>query len=507
MQKFIEAHKDNIHGSISCVDRIIFKGYSFLSWAENMEKYLSHNGVLLKDFKNFALRLSGTIKSHGLETALQSGRPYLKPCGKLDKEDKARDIAQKDNITEGLICVISAMESSPTFKMIPSKDRPKLINTSIPQLCLYYYFMDKEFGMMHIRIQTWLPFTVQIYINGHEWLARQMTKADMQYLQQDNCFVEIKDMKGAQDLADKFQRIDWISLLSSWARQVNPLPDKQFPQSYYWSLDQVEYSTDIIFKNSTVLNVLYKKLLERSILRFGPKDVLTFLGKKFDGRFTGDQINSMKVRFEGARVKHWMNKNWIKMYNKFGNVLRIETVINDPYSFRILRRGIRNGKEIFGWFPMAKGVSNLYRYAEIGLSANSHYLDALAVESDPRPAKESLRQISSPVVANGRRFGAFNPVNETSISIFKAVMNGDYAAFGFQNRNIRNALFAGERTQLERQSAKTSRLLKKLQAHGFISKVQRSRRWRVTDNGWRTMTAAVEIYERGWQQTIDKQAS
>ena len=127
----------------------------------------------------------------------------------------------------------------------------------------------------------------------------------------------------------------------------------------------------------------------------------------------------MKKRHDGARVKRWMDRNWIKMYNKFGSVLRIETVINDPYSFKILRHGIRKGERIYGWFPMAKGVSNLYRYAEVGLSANSHYLDALAIESDPRPAKESLSRLTSSAAANGRRYGAFNPVSETSINIFK----------------------------------------------------------------------------------------
>lgn len=506
MKKFIEKHNDNIHGVLSCVDRIIFKGYSSLSWSKNMEDFLTYNGMLIKDFKNYAITLSKQLREHGLNTALNSGRPYFRPEGKYNKEDRAREIAERDNITNGLVCVISAMESSPTFKMIPGENRPKLINTSIPCLCLYYYIMDRKFGMMHVRIQTWLPFTVQIYINGHEWLARKMTRHGIKYEQADNCFTWIDAPHRAQKFADEFQRIKWERILPVFAQYVNPLPDKLFPQNYYWVTAQAEYATDIMFKNPALLEVLYEKLLERSILRFGPKDVLTFFGKKFDGRFKGDQINSMKKRWPGARVKHWMKNNWIKMYNKFGSVLRVETVINDPYSFKILRYGKRKGEQVYGWFPMGKGVANLYRYAEISLSANGSYLDALSIESDLRPARESLQKLTSPIVHKGKKYPRFNPVANSDIELFKTVMGGDYVAFGFQNRDIRLKLFQKTESKKERLglSVKTGRLLKKLQVHGLIKKVPRSRRWKVTEEGWSIMSSAIEIYDIGWHQVIER---
>jgi hypothetical protein len=474
-----------------------------------MEKYLACNGMLIKDFKNYALVLSGQLREHALQTALNSNRPYFPPEGKYDKEERAQAIAARDGITTGLVCVMSALESSPTFKMVPGENRPRLINASRPCLCLYYYIMDRQFGLMHIRIQTWLPFTVQIYLNGHEWLARKMTRHGLNYEQADNCFTWIENPVRAQKFADEFQRLKWERILPVFARQVNPLPGKLFPRNYYWVIAQAEYATDVMFKDPAMLEALYEKLLERSILRFGPKDVLTFLGKKFDGRFTGDQINAMKKRWPGARVKHWMKNNWMKMYNKFGLVLRVETVINDPYSFKILRYGKRQGERVYGWFPMAKGVANLYRYAEISLAANGHYLEALSVENDPRPARESLQKLTLPVSRNGHAYGGFNPVKKEDVEIFKAVMNGDYIAFGFQNRELRARLFApakSKKTAL-RLSARTSRLLKKLQSHGLIAKIPRSRRWRVTEEGWKTMSTAVEIFERGWQQVLENKAA
>ena len=116
-----------------------------------MENYLSEKGVLLKDFKKYAISISTVIKEHALRVAQKNERPYIKSGKKFNKEKRAKEISQKDNITQGLVCVISAMESSPTFKMIPREKRPKLINASIPQLCVYYYYMDKVFGLMHIN--------------------------------------------------------------------------------------------------------------------------------------------------------------------------------------------------------------------------------------------------------------------------------------------------------------------------------------------------------------------
>ena len=509
MKKFIDKHADNIHGVLNCFDRIIFKGYSPFSWAKNMEEHMTYNGMLIKDFKKYATGLSEEVRKHGLETAQAHGRPYFRPEGKYDKEERARKIAMRDRITEGLVCVMSAMESSPTFKMVPGKGRPKLINASIPQLCLYYYVMHRKFGLMHIRIQTYLPFTVQVYVNGHDYLARKMVEKGIEYEQQDNCFPWINDLERAQELSDGFQKLDWPKILSKLAEEVNPLQEKLFPQNYYWVVDQAEYATDVMFKNSALLEWLYKRLLKCAILRFGPRDILTFLGKKYSGCFKGDQINSMKERWFGTRVKHWMKNNWMKMYNKFGSVLRVETVINHSYDFKVLRYGKRDGEMTYGWFPMSKGVCNLYRYAEISQSANGHYLDALSVESDPRPARESMKELSSPVIRKGRRYGEFNPAKEADVEVFKSVMDGNFVAFGFQNRDIRERLYGKSPSKKEtaKRSARTSRLLKKLQAHGFVAKIQRSRRWRVTEKGWATMSASVEIYEEGWMQVLEKQAA
>ena len=170
---------------------------------------------------------------------------------------------------------------------------------------------------------------------------------------------------------------------------------------------------------------------------------------------------------------------------------------------------MRRGEKFYGWYPLAKGVSNLYRYGEIQLAANGNYLNALAVEPDSRPARESLSALTNPVARKGHRYGGFNPMKESDINLFKAVMDGSFIAFGFENRNIRAKLFgvAESKKDAARLSAKTGRLLKKLHARELIAKVPRTRRWRVGVKGWPVLAAATRIFDVGWPQLFDDKAA
>ena len=258
---------------------------------------------------------------------------------------------------------------------------------------------------------------------------------------------------------------------------------------YYWVVDQAEFATDIMFSNRAVLKPLYQELLKHATLCFSAEDVLVFLGRKLHGRFEGEVLNDYKKRWPGARVKHRMKENGIKMYDKHGSVLRIETVINRPYEFKVRRRGIRKGQEVTGWFPMAKGVANLYRYAEVSLAANRRYLDALAAVDDPAKAQQCINNLGLRIRRNGRSYRGFNPIAKLDLQLFSSVLRGEYSIMGFRNKDIRHGLFPQTKDPklLRRQSSRVSRLLKLLHVHKLIAKIPRSRRWRVTHIGYAIM--------------------
>jgi hypothetical protein len=186
----------------------------------------------------------------------------------------------------------------------------------------------------------------------------------------DNAFWWLADPQRAQRFADRFTDLNWPRILHVFARRACPLlKDFLATMEYYWVVDQAEYATDVLFKDRASLKGLYEKLLRHATLCFSAEDVLTFLGRKLHGCFLGEVLNDCKRRWPGARVKHRMKENWIKMYDKHGLVLRIETVINHPHEFKVRRRGRRNGQEVMGWYPMTKGVGYFYRQAAEALPA------------------------------------------------------------------------------------------------------------------------------------------
>ena len=166
---------------------------------------------------------------------------------------------------------------------------------------------------MHVRLQTWFPYTVQVYVNGHEWSARQMLHQKLGFVQHDNAFTELDKPVVAQRLADRFPKLPWVKILNRWVRRVNPLLGRSWlgKADYYWVIDQAEYSTDVLFQSRAKLAELYPRLLQHALLCFSAQDILTFLGRRLHPRFDGEVLTDCKMdRLPGARIKHRMKNNW-----------------------------------------------------------------------------------------------------------------------------------------------------------------------------------------------------
>ena len=499
MHPFLSKHADKITAVLSCFDRVILRGYLPFSHAGALDGFLHKHGILLKDFKTFAPQQAERLKEHARHFAQDAGRPFQHLAKRTRKEELARDLARRDGLTEGLICVLTTLETCRTFRLAYGLGRLRLKADYRRCTVVYYYFLHPDFGLIHLKLQTWLPFTLQVYVNGHDWLARQLDRHRIPYERLDNAFVSLPDAAAAQRLAKRFWRQKWPRLLHRLARQVNPLlADLLQGLEYYWVIDQAEFATDVLFRDRAALAGLYPRLLQHATLCLSAEDVLRFLGRKLTAAFAGEVLSECKKRWPGARVKHRMKENWLKMYDKHGLVLRVETVINRPYEFKVRRRAWRRGREVLGWFPLLKGVSNLWRYAEVALRANERYLEALAVVDGPAPTPRVVEQVCEPARHAGRRRRGLNPLRRAEQQLFAAVLRGEFALRGFRNRDVAECLYGGRASaaaERRRRCARVSRLIGLLRAHGLVAKFPRSRRYRVTAKGQAVMSAALKFRE------------
>lgn len=519
MQSFLDKHAAKISGVISCFDRMLFRGYLPIMSGYSMAQFLCQHEILYKDLKSFLLTHAGVLKDHAVEMARKAGRPYeyLASSG-VRKEQRAREMAEADGIEEGLVCIFAQLEPCKTFSFRYESGQAFVKPARRKCLHIYYYFMDRHFGLIHVMVQTWFPMRMQVFVNGHHWLANKMDAHGIGYTQCDNAFVWIEDVERAQRFADRLASVDWPSLLNRYARLVNPHMGKLLgPMEYYWVTAQCEYATDVMFQSKAALSELYPRLISHSMQCFGAREVMSFLGKKLVGQFRGEVVSDMtdrgKQRLPGTRIKHRAKMNWIKMYDKIGSVLRVETVINEPDAFRVRKRVWREGLQVTEWVPMRKGVANLFRYRDVSLAANGRYLEALAVVDDPTTAIRQLRTITKRKrTRTGQSVRAFNPLSDEDQGLFKAVLSGDNTINGFCNRDVRECLAGTSLLRTcgkdsRKRSAKVSRLLRRLHTYGLIAKIPRSRRWRMTNKGWRLLSASISLKEGAFPRLYQQAAA
>ena len=504
-QKFASA----IVAVLGCHDRVIFKGHLPFGGDGHLNQWV--DGVLRirrKDFLPWVEQQSQTLVAHAQATAKAAGAPYQYLQGKHAKEALIREQIRQRGVTEGLVAVLCVLETCRTVKLIHGQGRPRLVYALRPQRVLYYYFLDPQFGLIHVRLQTWFPFTSQVYVNGHDWLARQMAQRKLGFVQDDNAFTQLDRPAQAQRLAERFPKLNWVRVLDRWARQVNPLLGQDWLEGrgYYWVIDQAEYSTDLLFRRREDLAALYPRLLDHALLHFSAPDILTFLGRRCHPRFDGEVLTDCKKeRLPGARIKHRVKNNWLKMYDKFGQVLRIETVINQPREFKVRRRRTRDGHRQMVWCPMNKGVSNFYRYHAIARAANQRYLDALAVVDPPASTRRQLDQVCQPVRYHGRRRRGLQLLHPDEQRLFFAVLRGEHQLNGFRNTDLARQLFGStpaDPAEQRRRTARVSRLLQLLRAHRLITKVPHSYRYRLTPRGDALLNTAIYLRHKAFPKEL-----
>jgi hypothetical protein len=428
-------------------------------------RYLSRAGVLLKEFAAFAAGWTERVRAAAHQLAERSGRPLLYLHGSNErKELLARDQARRQGLGSGLIGIWSVVEPCLTYFVRKERAQKKLVLRLEPGKCLhyYFYFLHEQLGLLHLRLQTGFPLAIHFGLNGRHWLARQLDQAGLGYVQRENCFTWIEDLAQAQALARAQRQSAWPTLLAPLIEQCHPHAPalcRPLALSYYWSVSESEYATEVMFKSPAALARLYPALVHQGIQHFGSTDGLRFLGHKVQangrvqGNHQGEILSRLKARPEGLRLKHQANGNSVKLYDKPGSVLRVETTLNRPHQFRVYRASERDPEQKKRWPVLRKSVGDLPRRAEICEAINGRYLEALASVRAGQSAEEVARAVCRPVQKDGRRYRALNPWSGEDAALLELISRGEWTVSGFHNRDGRAALYPGraDATEVRRQ--------------------------------------------------------
>jgi hypothetical protein len=506
MEQFIRLHESATTGVLSGFDRVRFRGtLRWLACLSGMANFLWHARVLLKDFTEYAKQLTKQLAEASSRLAEAAGCPviYVHSCN-TDKE-KLVDAQASRNQADGLICVLTCVESCITYSIHRSRELKELQLRIGNGRCLHYYFYIRHprFGRMHVRLQSWFPFNVFICVNGREWLARQLDAEGIGYLRRDNTFLAIENVARAQELLAAQVRMDLAAEFDALLRQVHPSHAEIFaahPIPHYWSAEQTEWATDIMFRSSRALAGVYPSLVRHAVHTFQSRDVMRFLGQKaglsgkIPGNFKREVVSDLATRPEGTRVKHRLGRNTIKMYDKQGSVLRVETTINDPRGLKAWRTTEADPDGPKKWRNLRKGVADIARLAELAQASNERYLEAQAAATVTAPLGRVAAPLCRQIKGKPLRARALNPLATDDARLLEAVARGEFMISGFRNRDIRGLLFGAEptdRKEFKRQSTAVTRRLRMLRAHGLIKKVPHTHRYVLTKTGRQTLPALI----------------
>lgn len=505
MQQFIARYADRVTGTLSGFDRLVFRGtLRQASYLAGLKSILWREKVLLKDFGRWAESRTKLLRRALHESVEALGRPdlYL-PSSATSKEDIARRILRESPVEEGLICMLRAVEPCPSFEIRRDAEERRLVLEPRLRKCLFYYqyYLDPRFGFCHARIQSWLPFGIQVCLNGREWLAHRMEGEGLDFVREGNCFPHLPDPAAAQRLMDEQLRTRWPEELERLVRPIAPDQEvlfREFRAPYYWSTHQMEWATDLSFRQSSELADVYPLLVHHAMTHLHSHDILRYLGSRLPARFDGEVVSDYKKRCEGVRVKHSVNQNSIKIYDKAPNVLRVETTIHKVSDLKAWRPKEGDPEGPCEWRRIRKGVADLHRVTELCQTSNDRYLDALAAvdPNDATPLHKVLSDVTRRRRWNDRPVRALRPCSGADGPLLEAVCRGEHLITGFRNRDLYRHLY-GEPTRSKRKrrrlTARITRLIRILRGHGLVAKIPKTHRYRATTKGLRVLTACVAL--------------
>ncbi len=487
----VSRYADKIVGVLGCYDRVVLSGtLTAVAHPEAMAGVLYREHIRCFDLAQYVEPLREQIRQNAERLAAEHHvKIQFLPSSNARKEKiVAEELARRGSLP-GVVKIFSAMETCTTYR--PWRD-PASGRTGLkfsPGKCLHYYFylIDPELGLCYVRVPTWAPYRLQVYFNGHHWLASRLAQARVRFELDDTAFVAISDWQRAQALSDTFAVQGLHQKLASFARRFCP-PSTQFFQGYHWSVMQVEYALDIVFRRPEDLRPLYEELSRQAMLAVRIDQMARFWDKRLSPE--AQATSRFQTRVEGTCIRHTLGRQSLKMYDRGGRVLRIEATSNDITFFYHHRKvEHRDGSSEYKVAALKKSIYSLTDLDELLAAACRRYLEFVGTLEEHTAQRHDLDHISRPAHdERDRSWRGFNFFLTEDLTVLLALLRGEFALNGLSGRRLRSLL-------TNKTPAQIGRILKRLRLHGLLRKVGHTYRYYLTNLGRRVIVCARKLTE------------
>jgi hypothetical protein len=394
------------------------------------------------------------------------------------KDDVMHEHLARFGREEGVLFIGRAQEKTSVFRTERRRDTagesyPWIVRSTGVVNQFYVYAVDADFGPFFLKFCSYFPYNAKLCLNGHEWAKRQAAKAGIAHTALDNGFATCADPAAVQAICDRLGPEQIDGLLRKWlARLPHPFSpaDREAGYRYDISIWQAEFSLTQVLDRPVSGRVFFEHVI-RDNLDVGRPDQISLI---FDRRLMRRGPRATPGRFRTRVITHGVTPSLhidykhtaIKQYHKEGRALRTETTINDPRDFGIGKR-----------------LTNLPALREIGLSANRRLLGAQRLSHNPIRAAEAFTAVHDPIITDtGTRVAGLRLGDRRAHALLQAVLVFRLLPAGFANRDLRT-LLAGLLGTDAITAGQMSYDLRRLRAHGLITRIPHSHRYRLTETG------------------------
>lgn len=517
MNDLIKALGDRVVGVISGLDRIVFHGMvQPLMYAEGAMNFFSSRGILYKDAQDWVIEQTQRLVAAVEAFARREGAGSIEylDSSRIRKEELARTRQADKGIDTGLVGVFSCLEAAGSYRLVAAAGAPRLRWYQTRCKHLYTYLDHRDFGFMSVRMQTWLPYRIQIAMNGREWLARQLAAAGIGFEKHRNKILAVDDFEQAAQLMRDQVRTAWVELLDGFVPMAFPTWRETLGEGldYRWSVWQSEWATDVLLRSAADTAAVIDPMIHHAFAGGHPDRLLRYFGREKgrNGRLRRSDLLSTGILAidEGCRIRHWHGRNSAKLYNE-RNVVRIETTINDPSVLKTYRRKQGAPPEAPKQrLDIRKSVADIPHRARASQEINDRFAQHLATTEITTPFGEQLAEVTSATRRGKRRARALDPTGK-DLLVLRAVADPRYAISGMSNRDLRLALaeHPGLLGKTDRQRSRwVTRALRLLRDHGVLRKLPNTRRYQLTSAG-REITTGLAAFLTASIQSLMKAAA
>ncbi len=496
MEQLLDVLGNTVQFFYTCWDRIVLNGYiERLQRPENLIHFF-HDVVAISAIEPAVLeQRTNAYKAWMRRITDELGIPVVTAPHGVKKEELVEPYYRRLRDEEDVACVLTSMEQGRTFVSyvprwkVPSGDANyRFIKACRKQfLHFYWYVLDPVMGPMSVRVASYFPFNVTCYLNGHSFVAQELTRAGIRFRKFDNSFLAVEDVPALQAAADRLSASVLQRRCNYWVRRVVPVfsPDERqaLRPGYRYSMAQMELATDVVFKRSAPLRALFQRACELGVLVGGANRTTHLFGRRINRHYQGKLQTVLDQREAGHPVLRWyyqtsFAKQYVRGDQHSDRILRNETCSNDTRHFGVGRR-----------------LENLPLLREKLAATNERCLTEQAELLASAVDTGQLAALAAPTLIGQRRIPGLKLHDDRVIRLLETLLHPGGFVRDWTTRELHTRVVARHHLAAAA-DYRLSQLrydLSKLRAKGLIERIGKSRRYCLTPIGLKLGVLLVKL--------------